>query len=163
MSANKALTYNSLFLGTVMFMFGFLKFFDPINTWFHVQISKSGLPPLSVPMGIVAEMSIGLSLLLAFFFRERIGGLFKPIVSLASAGLVFNMAVATYVHLQPEVPASVLPLGLKPPFIPLIVMLLAVLNLFELHRAHDNPELVTREPRGSEPSRAPRRCLPSAP
>jgi hypothetical protein len=138
MSATKVLKYNSLFLGTVMFMFGFLKFFDPINTWFHVQILKSGLPPLSIPMGIASEIAIGLGLLLASFFREKIGSLFSPIVSLASAGLIFNMAVAIYVHLQPEVPADVLPLGIKPPFIPLIVMLLAVLNLFELHRAHDD-------------------------
>jgi len=137
MSANKVVKYNSLFLGAVMFMFGFLKFFDPFNTWFHVQISKSGLPPLGIPVGIAAEMSIGLSLLLASFFRAKIGRLFKPIVSVASSGLIFNMAVATYVHLQPEVPAHVLPFGIKPPFIPLIVMLLAALNLFELYRTHD--------------------------
>ena len=143
MSANKVLKYNSLFLGTVMLMFGFLKFFNPINTWFHVQISKSGLPPLSVPMGIAAEVSIGLSLLLASFFREQIGRLFKPIVSLASAGLIFNMTVAVYVHLQPEVPANVLPFGIKPPFVPLIVMLLAILNLLKLHQIHDNPPFVT--------------------
>ena len=143
MSANKVLKYNSLFLGTVLFMFGFLKFFDPFNTWFHVQISKSGLPPLSIPLGIASEISIGLGLLLASIFREKIGGLFNPIVSLASAGLIFNMAVAIYVHMQPEVPVNVLPLGIKPPFIPLIVMLLAVLNLFELHLAHDDAPSVT--------------------
>ena len=143
MSGNKVLKYNSLFLGTLMFASGFAKFFDPINTWFHVQISKGGLPPLSIPMGIAAEMSIGLSLLLASFFRKKIGSLFKPIVSLASTGLIFNMAVAVYVHLQPEVPANVLPFGIKPPFVPLIVMLLAILNLLKLHKIHDNPPFVT--------------------
>ena len=148
MSANKILKYNSLFLGTVLFMFGVMKFFDPINTWFRVQISKSGLPPLSIPIGIASEISIGLSLLLASFFREKIGSLFSTIVSLASAGLIFSMAVAIYVHLQPEVPANVLPLGIKPPFMPLIVMLLAVLNLFELYLAHDVSPSVT-DPAGS--------------
>ena len=37
------------------------------------------------------------------------------------------MLVAVYVHLQPGVPAEVLPLGVKPPVIPLIVILLDVM------------------------------------
>ena len=131
---NKVLKYNSMFLGTAIFLFGFLKFFDPFNTWFHIQIAKSGLPPISIPLGIAAEISIGLSLLLATVFRERIGSLFRPVVGLASAGLIANMAVAIYVHLQREVPARVLPLGIKPPVIPLFFMLLAGLNLVHLYR-----------------------------
>jgi hypothetical protein len=113
-SENKVLRYNSSFVGTVIFMFGFLKFFEPFHTWFHVQIAKSGLPPLSAPLGIAGEISIGLSLLVASSFRRRIGSLFTPIVALASAGLIVNMAVAIYVHLQTEVPADVLPLGITP-------------------------------------------------
>jgi hypothetical protein len=64
--------------------------------------------------------------------------LFTPIVALASAGLVVNMAVAIYVHLQPEVPANVLPLGIKPPFIPLVFLLLAGVNLFQLFRTDED-------------------------
>jgi len=137
-SENKVLKYNSWFLGTVIFLFGFLKFFDPFRTWFHIQIAKSGLPPLAVPLGMAGEMSIGLSLLLVSAFRQRIKNLFAPIVASASAGLVVNMAVAVYVHLQPDVPANVLPLGIKPPFIPLVFMLLAGLNLFQLLRTKEN-------------------------
>jgi len=37
------------------------------------------------------------------------------------------MLVAVYVHLQPGVPAEVLPLGIKPPAIPLFVLLLGVM------------------------------------
>ena len=132
---NKVLKYNSIFLGTAIFMFGFLKFFDPFNSWFHIQIAKSGLPPFFIPMGMAGEMSIGLTLLLATLFREKIRNLVRPLIALASAGLVVSMAVAIYVHLQPEVPAGVLPLGIKPPFIPLCFMLLAGLNLFQLYRA----------------------------
>jgi hypothetical protein len=137
-SENKVLKYNSRFLGTVIFLFGFLKFFDPFHTWFHIQIAKSGLPPLAVPSGIAAEISIGLSLLLASSFKQKIKNLFTPIVALASAGLIVNMAVAIYVHLQPDVPANVLPLGIRPPFIPLVFMLLAGLNLFQLLRTNEN-------------------------
>ena len=38
------------------------------------------------------------------------------------------MAVAIYVHLQPGVPASVLPLGIKAPVVPCTVLLLGVLT-----------------------------------
>ena len=136
-SENKVLKYNSRFLGAVIFMFGFLKFFEPFHSWFHIQIANSGLP-LSAPLGIAAEISIGLSLLLASSLRRRIRSLFAPIVALASAGLIVNMAVAIYVHLQPEVPADVLPLGIKPPFIPLVFALLAGLNLFQLFRTNES-------------------------
>lgn len=145
-SENKVLKYNSRFLGTVIFTFGFVKFFDPFSTWFHIQIAKSGLPPLSVPLGIAGEMSIGLSLLLASSFRQRIKSLSTPILALASAGLIVNMAVAIYVHLQPEVPANVLPLGIKPPFIPLVFALLAGLNLFHVFRTIENaPSVIGHE------------------
>ncbi|WP_036347265.1 hypothetical protein [Mycolicibacterium aromaticivorans] len=129
------MAYNSMFLGVFMFMFGFLKFFEPFRTMFDVQIAKSDLPPISVPFGKVAEMAIGLGLLLPACFRHKIVDLYGPVVFAASAGLVVNMAVATYVHLQPDVPASVLPLGIKPPFIPSFVMVLAVLNLYRLYGA----------------------------
>ena len=134
---NKVLKYNPLFLGAVIFLFGFVKFFDPFKIWFYTQIVSSGLPTFLIPLGMAGEMCIGLSLLLATVFRKRIRSLSRPVAGLASAGLIVNMAVAIYVHLQPEVPASVLPLGIKPPFIPLFFMVLAALNLFQLYRANE--------------------------
>lgn len=131
---NKTIKYNSTFLGVFMFLFGFLKFFEPFRTMFDVQITKSRLPRFSIPTGKAGEMSIGLGLLLASRFRQKIPNLDTPIVAVASAGLIVNMGVATYVHLQPEVPANVLPLGIKPPFIPLFVMFLAGVNLYQLNR-----------------------------
>lgn len=141
---NKVLKYNSLFLGTMILLFGGLKLVDPFYTWFHIQIAKSGLPASFIPLGIAGEISVGLSLLLATAFSGRIRGFFRLVVALASVGLIVNMAVATYVHLRPEVPASVLPLGIKPPFIPLSVMLLAGVNLFLLYRPRERArELAT--------------------
>jgi hypothetical protein len=130
----KILKYNSTFLGVFMFLFGFLKLFEPFRTMFDAQITKSGLPRFSIPLGKAGEMSIGLGLLLASSFRSTIPNLYRPIVFAASAGLIVNMGIATYVHLTPEVPANVLPLGIKPPFIPLFVMLLAAMNLYQLYR-----------------------------
>ncbi|MGO9434404.1 MAG: SRPBCC domain-containing protein [Terracidiphilus sp.] len=40
------------------------------------------------------------------------------------------MGTAIYVHLQPQVPASVLPLGIKPPVIPVVVLLLGLFTAF---------------------------------
>ena len=43
---------------------------------------------------------------------------------------LFRWGTAIYVHLQPEVPASVLPLGINPPVILVVVLLLALLTAF---------------------------------
>ncbi|OBK39816.1 hypothetical protein A5658_02920 [Mycobacterium sp. 1245111.1] len=117
-----------------MFAFGFLKLFEPFATWFDIQITKSGLPRFSIPLGKAGEMAIGLGLLSACHAKQKVPALYGPLVFAASAGLVVNLGVATYVHMQPEVPANVLPLGIKPPFIPLFVMCLAWLNLYQLYR-----------------------------
>ena len=135
---NRLVKYNSILLGTAIFMFGLLKFFDPFRTWFHIQIAESGLPPFCIPLGMGGEMFTGLGLLAAIVFSKRIGSLFRPLVALASAALIVSMAVAIYVHLQPAVPARVLPLGIKPPLIPLLFALLAGLNLFQLYPAKES-------------------------
>ena len=46
----------SLFLGVRMFMFGFLKFFQPIRGWFDVQIQQSHLPHEAILAGKLTEM-----------------------------------------------------------------------------------------------------------
>ena len=133
-SDNKILKYNSMFLGSTTLLFGFAKFFEPFRTWFDVQITKSGLPRFSIPMSIAGEISIGLGLLSASCLTRNPCNFSGPMVSAASAGLIANMAGATYVHLHPEVPADVLPLKIKPPFIPLFFMALAAVNLFQTRR-----------------------------
>ena len=126
----KGLKILSIVLGVWMFAFGFLKFFHPISDWFFTQITNSGLPLISIPAGKLSEMLVGLMFLIPWFsdvfsFQRR-----RQINVLASLILIFQMLVATYVHLQPNVPAGVLPLGIKPPFIPLTVLVLAALNGF---------------------------------
>jgi hypothetical protein len=44
------------------------------------------------------------------------------------------MIFAIYVHLQTNVPAEVLPLKIKPPFIPASTLLLAFLNIYLLSK-----------------------------
>ena len=45
-SNDKVANIIAIALGVIMFTFGFLKVFDPFNSWFHVQIANSHL---SVP------------------------------------------------------------------------------------------------------------------
>jgi hypothetical protein len=49
----------SLLLGVLMFMFGFLKFFEPFHGWFVIQIQQSHLPQGSILAGKLGEMVVG--------------------------------------------------------------------------------------------------------
>src|SRR5262245_51569385 len=117
----------SLVLGLLMLTFGFLKFVSPtIDGWFHVQIQQSHLPHSAILMGKITEIMTGILFLLPRFrpWPEKLQG---RILLIACASLVLEMLVAVYVHLQPGVPPEVLPLGIKPPVIPLFVLLLGVM------------------------------------
>ncbi|MBS2021322.1 MAG: hypothetical protein JST92_02860 [Deltaproteobacteria bacterium] len=116
-------------LGAAMFLFGFLKFFDPFHGWFQVQVASSGLPGPSFALGIAGEIGTGLALLGSSFARRRLGAAHHALSAAASGSLIVMMGVATFVHLQPAVPASVLPLGIKPPVIPLSFLALAAAAL----------------------------------
>lgn len=122
-----AKTRLSLVLGFLMLTFGLLKVVNPtIDGWFHEQIQQSHLPHWAIVMGKVGEIMTGVLFVLPRLRRwpARWEGW---ILLLACSSLFVEMLVAVYVHLQPGVPAEVLPLGVKPPVIPLIVILLDVM------------------------------------
>ena len=54
------------------------------------------------------------------------------------------MLVAVYVHLQPGVPPEVLPLGIKPPVIPLFVVLLDVVAAIPAWQAIQSARVLVR-------------------
>ena len=120
----------SMLLGIWMFMFGFLKFFQPIRGWFDVQIQQSHLPHEAILLGKVSEMVTGILFLLPWFRRSLTAKSRDQVLLVACLILFIQMVVAIYVHLQPGVPASVLPLGIKPPVIPALVLLLGLLTAF---------------------------------
>ena len=123
-SAKKPL---SLFLGCLMLTFGLLKVVNPtIDGWFTVQIQQSHLPHSAILMGKFGEIMTGLLFLLPRF-RAWPARWEDRILFLACSSLFLEMLVATYVHLQAGVPAEVLPLGIKPPVMPLFVLLLDVM------------------------------------
>lgn len=120
----------SLSLGLLMFAFGILKFFQPFDGWFDVQIRESHLPHQAILAGKLTEMLTGILFVLPSCwpsFRLRS----KQQILLAACFLLFTqMAVAIYVHLQPGVPARVLPLGIKAPVIPFTILFLGLLLTF---------------------------------
>ena len=120
----------SLLLGVWMFMFGFLKFFQPIRGWFDIQIQQSHLPHEAILAGKVTEMVVGVLFLLPWIWRSLSAKSKDQILLIACLILFTQMVVAIYVHLQPQVPASVLPLGIKPPVVPAVVLLLDLLTAF---------------------------------
>jgi len=115
-----------------MFMFGFLKFFQPICGWFDVQIQQSHLPHEAILAGKLTEMLTGIVFLLPWLWRSPTVKSKNQLLLTACFILFSQMCVAIYVHLQPGVPAGVLPLGIKPPVIPIIVLLLGLLTAFDV-------------------------------
>ena len=124
----------SLLLGVWMFMLGFLKFFRPFRGWFDIQIQQSHLPHEAILAGKLGEMVTGCLFLLPWLRRSLTARSRNQVLLTACSILVVQMGVAIYVHLQPQVPASVLPLGIKPPVIPFVVLLLGLLTAFDVWR-----------------------------
>ena len=123
-----------------MFMFGFLKFFQPFSGWFDIQIQQSHLPHEAILAGKLGEMVTGVLFLLPWIRRSLTAKSRDQLLLIACLILFTQMGVAIYVHLQPGVPASVLPLGIKPPVIPVVVLLLGLLTAFGVWK-----ELASRE------------------
>lgn len=120
----------SLLLGVWMFLFGLLKFFQPFRGWFEIQIQQSHLPSEAILAGKLTEMLTGLLFLLPWLAKSTTAKVKDQILLVACFILFTQMGVAIYVHLQPGVAAGVLPLGIKPPVIPALVLLLGVFTAF---------------------------------
>jgi len=133
----KTIKLISWFLGIAMFAFGILKVLSPtINGWFAVQMKNSGVEAY-IPMwvGITGEIVVGLTLIFSLLINKNFANKnFNIIIQLASAAILPMMITAIYVHLQPNVPAEVLPLKIKPPIIPVVFLLLALANIYLIQR-----------------------------
>lgn len=120
----------SWFLGISMFMFGVLKFVNPFKTWYSVQVTNSGLGQLSYAMGIIGEIAVGITLISCLIFQQKIAYKIRYILTNVAFFIIIVMMIAgTYVHLHPNVSADVLPLKIKPPYIPIFFLLAALSNL----------------------------------
>ena len=131
----KAVSIISTFLGFSIFMFGILKFVNPFKGWYSVQIMNSGMSESLYWLGIIGEISVGMLFLGSVLFRKKLSKkVFGLTVILASAIAIMIMVMAIRTHLHPNVPANVLPLKIKPPFIPGLFLLLAIADIFLISR-----------------------------
>lgn len=119
-----------------MFLFGFLKFFQPFHGWFDTQIQQSHLPHEAILAGKLGEMTTGILFILPWFLKSLTTRSRERLVLIACLLLAVQMGIAIYVHLQPAVPASVLPLGIKAPVIPGVVLVLDLLAAFSVWKEH---------------------------
>ena len=127
----KFIKFISLFLGVSLFLFGVLKFVNPFKGWYSTQITNSGMGELSYAMGISGELSVGVAFILIFLFQSKVSHkrLLHTVI-IASTVVIIMMLTGIYVHLHPNVSADVLPLKIKPPFIPGFFLLLALVNIY---------------------------------
>lgn len=118
----------SISLGIISLAFGLLKFISPFKDWYSTQIETSGMQSWTYALGIIVETLIGIAFLFPFIIpmsnKQK-----RLLLILANGSLILMMIAATVVHLIPEVPADVLPLKIKPPIIPLMFLVLAIINL----------------------------------
>src|SRR5271166_3338602 len=120
----------SLFLGVLMFMFGFLKFFQPFRGWFDIQIQQSHLPHEAILAGKLGEMVTGCLFLLPRLRRSWTAKSRDQLLLIACSILVAQMKRGDLCPPAASGAASVLPLGIKPPVIPFVVLLLGLLTAF---------------------------------
>lgn len=126
----KYIKITSWFLAISMFLFGILKFVNPFNYWYTVQITNSELGQLSYSIGIMGEIVVGITLLVCLAYEQRISiKLYTLLTNISFFTISIMMLTALYVHLHPNVPANVLPLKIKPPYLPLFFLLIALSNI----------------------------------
>lgn len=126
----KYIKITSWFLAISMFLFGVLKFVNPFKYWYTVQVTNSELGQLSYSIGIIGEIAVGITLLVCLVYEQRISTkLYTLLTNISFFTISIMMLTAVYVHLHSNVPANVLPLKIKPPYIPLFFLLIALSNI----------------------------------
>ena len=119
---------------------GTVKFFDPFKTMFTDQITKSELPfpAVSYWAGQLGEISVGLLLFgLLLFERKFIPVITNKIFYLGNFIVAVIMVVSIYVHMHPNVPADILPLEEKFPFLSILILFLVGSNLYLYKKIRD--------------------------
>ena len=121
------------FLGIGMLLPGLGKFTEPFKTFIYKQLLLSGMPFPEILQHVVklSEIGIGLILIYIAFSGNKLSTAFRnKIFYLGNGIIMIMMIVAIYVHLHPNVPAEILPLGIKPPAMAVVYILLVVLNTY---------------------------------
>lgn len=119
-------------LGLFMLMPGIAKFTQPFKSFIYQHLFLINFPFPNITQYIVkfSEVLIGLTLLILVFKKDFLNSNFrKKLFYLNHIAIISMMLVAIYVHLHPNVPAKVLPMEIKPPYMPVFYILLVTINL----------------------------------
>ncbi|MFC5623107.1 hypothetical protein [Algoriphagus winogradskyi] len=120
-------------LGVIVLLPGVGKFMEPFKTLVNQQLVLSAIPfPDQMQFFVkFSQLTVGLVLIyLSFYGNELKLRMRETTFYLANMTVILMMLVASYVHLHPNVPAAVLPLGIKPPLIPIAYLILVFFNLY---------------------------------
>ncbi len=129
---NKSVKIITGILGMFMLLPGLAKFTEPFKTFIYQQLENIGFPFLDImPLVVkISEVGLGLALIfLAFKGATISSSLRNKIFYLGNLSIIVMMIVAVYTHLHPDVPAEILPMGFKPPVMPISYIVLVIINL----------------------------------
>ena len=137
--------YVTGFSGLFILAFGLLKFLPPFKHWYASQIILSGTPGYLYWPGQLSEILAGILLLYPLIKYKNLEHRNYQLSLMAGNLLLMSiMSAAIIVHTDPHVPASVLPLRIKPPYIPSLFLTLACLNVIYMFRSlNAAPDLKT--------------------
>jgi hypothetical protein len=120
-------------LSFIMLAPGLAKFREPFKTLIYKYLTLIGFPLPDVMQYVVkfSEVSVGLAMLFLTFKVHNISqGLRDIVFYLTNFTIIIMMIVAVYTHMDPNVPAAILPMEFKPPIMPISYILLVFINLY---------------------------------
>lgn len=137
MTMNKSNKIISLIVGLLILLPGLAKFIKPFDTFIFEQLYLTGIPFPEIMQYMVkfSEVTVGLTLIYLAVKGSKISPNIRSIAFyLTHLTIIGMMLVATYVHLHPNVPAEILPMEVKPPFMPIFYLLIVFVNIFLFKR-----------------------------
>lgn len=120
-------------LGFGIFLPGIAKFFEPFKTWIYRQVSITEMPFPEIMQYLVkfGEVGVGVLLLFLAFKGEKLETSIKrKLFHFSNLTVVIMMIVAIYVHFHPDVPAEILPMESKFPYLAILYLGLVAINYY---------------------------------
>lgn len=127
-SANRIITY---YLGAILLVSGSVKFVEPFKVMFRTQIEKSllPLPDFAFVAGQASEILFGFLLLMLPMMWSRLPETVADrLLLLGHLAVMGIMLLAVYVHLHPAVPAEILPMEEKTPYLAGFTLMMVIVN-----------------------------------
>jgi len=137
-----------------MLAFGVLKFLPRFKQSYTSEIISSGTPGYLYWPGQLGEILAGILLLYSVIAYKKAGQRNYELLAMTGNLLVLViMSIAVIVHMDPNVPALVLPARIKAPYIPLLFLILTSLHILYMFRSANRVPDRQNEQSGTEENR----------